>query len=534
MNSDGTELTRLTDNPAFDGYPQWSADARRIAFASDRDGSYEVYVMDASGSGLTRLTDNPATDYNAVWSPDGTQLAFQSHRDGNWEIYVVSATGSGLRNLTNTPDHEQEPAWSPDGTRIAFTSEPEGNSEVYVMNADGSGVTNLTNNPAREYNPDWSPDGTRIAFTSDREGNAEIYVMNADGSGAARLTDDPADDVIATWSPDGTQIAFSSYRDANYEVYAMRADGSGPVNLTDSPHSDRYPDWSPNALTATLPPPATGAPAPTSTPRPTATLDTATSTPTVTRTPEAASTRTRSADGMLMVYVPAGGFTMGDAADGERAEHRVTLDAYWIDSTEVTNAQYGLFIASTGHREPSTCDLGSPTFAEAAMQEHPVVCVNWDDAAAYCLWAGARLPTEAEWEKAARGTEGRVYPWGNTFDGTKLNYCDANCPSPSRDDRFNDGFSRTAPAGHYPAGASPYGALDMAGNVCEWVADWYAAWYYPVSPASNPGGPSTGQDKALRGSGWLIGSGIASSAYRSHYDPAVRHHNIGFRCVKPP
>ena len=225
---------------------------------------------------------------------------------------------------------------------------------------------------------------------------------------------------------------------------------------------------------------------------------------------------------------------MGNAVDGQQAEHWVTLDAYWIDRTEVTNAQYGLFVASTGHREPSTCDLGVPTFDDAAMQDHPVVCVDWEDAAAYCLWAGARLPTEAEWEKAARGTEGWVYPWGDTFYGDWLNYCDLHCPSPTKDDRFDDGFARTAPSGHYLMGASPYGALDMAGNVCEWVADWYDAGYYRVSPASNPAGPSSGQDRVLRGSGWLTGSSAANSAYRLSYDPAVRHHNIGFRCVKPP
>jgi len=124
-----------------------------------------------------------------------------------------------------------------------------------------------------------------------------------------------------------------------------------------------------------------------------------------------------------MVSVPAGDFTMGSPAgagnDDERPVHKVTLDGFWIDRTEVTNAQYRAFVGATGHRAPTTCDWGDPTYDDGAQADHPVVCVSWDDAKAYCEWAGARLPTEAEWEKAARGTDWRYYPWGGSWDGSR-------------------------------------------------------------------------------------------------------------------
>jgi hypothetical protein len=128
-------------------------------------------------------------------------IAFASNRDGNWEIYVMNADGSGVTRLTNNPADDRVPSWSPDGRRIAFDSKRDGNYEIYVMNADGSGQTNLTNNPADDYMPSWSPDGRRIAFDSKRDGNYEIYVMNADGSGVTRLTNNPAFDCCPAWSP---------------------------------------------------------------------------------------------------------------------------------------------------------------------------------------------------------------------------------------------------------------------------------------------------------------------------------------------
>ena len=252
MNADGSGQTRLTDNEASDGFPSWSPDERRIVFQSHRDGDSEIYVMNADGSGLTRLTDNEAWDWVPSWSPDGRRIAFMS----GGEIYVMNADGSGQTRLTDNEASDGSPSWSPDGRRIVFSSnrddpDPDDDdriSNIYAMNADGSGQTRLTYNEGWDGAPSWSPDGRRIAFQSDRDGgDSEIYVMNADGSGVRRLTDNDARDSAPSWSPDGRRIAFHSSRDGNYEIYVMNADGSGQTRLTDNEAYDYSPSWSPTA-----------------------------------------------------------------------------------------------------------------------------------------------------------------------------------------------------------------------------------------------------------------------------------------------
>jgi formylglycine-generating enzyme required for sulfatase activity len=246
--------------------------------------------------------------------------------------------------------------------------------------------------------------------------------------------------------------------------------------------------------------------------------------------PPPGTTRVRQADGMLMVYVPAGEFLMGSAeGEGdpdEHPQHAVFLDAFWIDRTEVTNAQYRQCVEAGACSKPG-CWGDSRLNAD----QQPAACVKWSRADAYCRWAGARLPTEAEWEKAARGTDGRIYPWGNEFDGTRLNFCDKNCASAWRDSSADDGYAHTAPVGSYPAGASPYGALDMAGNVWEWAADWYAADTYARSPERNPSGPDSGQYRVQRGGSWADDEYSVRSAAHGGDDPLVAYGDVGFRCA---
>ncbi len=171
---------------------------------------------------------------------------------------------------------------------------------------------------------------------------------------------------------------------------------------------------------------------------------------------------------------------------------------------------------------------GSTPLARRAAPRiyHPVTQVSWYDADAYCRWVGGSLPTEQQWEKAARGTDGRIYPWGDEFDGTLLNYKDASFDG---DMNFNDGFRFTAPVGSYPQGASPYGALDMAGNVWEWTADWYQGGYNPLPSVQNPNGPA----RVLRGGSWNHEQAGMRAAYRLESSPSTLVDNFGFRCVVP-
>lgn len=251
-------------------------------------------------------------------------------------------------------------------------------------------------------------------------------------------------------------------------------------------------------------------------------------TPTPTRSreemaPAAGTTRRRPADGMLMVYVPAGEFVMGSPeTEGEDQEHpqrRVYLDGFWIDRTEVTNAQYRACM------EAGVCDrprCGQP--AGFGAPDQPVVCVSWNQAHLYCRWAGARLPSEAEWEKAARGTSGRRYPWGDQPPSCDLAIL-------SDESGLGCGRGSTWPAGSKPAGASPYGALDMAGNVWEWVADSYLSDYYVNAPERNPPGPDFGMGHVVRGGSYLNPPAALRSAQRLGNLPLNAFDSLGYRCA---
>ena len=252
---------------------------------------------------------------------------------------------------------------------------------------------------------------------------------------------------------------------------------------------------------------------------------TRTLTHTATPTP---TTRISDIDGMVMVYVPEGDFEMG-SNDGDGTEqpiHTVYLDAFWIDRTEVTNAMYADCVATGSCTEPYSREsyTYNSYYGNSQFDDYPVINVDWNQAQAYCEWAGKRLPSEAEWEKAARGTDGRTYPWGDAIDCSMANYSgkDGRC------------VGDTTTAGSYPQGASSYGALDMAGNVWEWVADWYSNEYYGNSPSKNPNGPSSGGNRILRGGSWHIGDNSARSANRDAESPDSVGNSIGFRCAASP
>ncbi len=241
---------------------------------------------------------------------------------------------------------------------------------------------------------------------------------------------------------------------------------------------------------------------------------------------------TVSKDGAPMVPVPAGPFPMGvpkgdrDGGRDEYPRHEVYLDTYYIDKFEVTNGRYLEFVRATGHRPPQNVkdpsrNLWQGGLMPESIADRPVINVDWYDAEAYCKWAGKHLPTEAEWEKAARGTDDRRFPWGNVEPTHKhLNY----------NQRWQ-GEKTLMPVGSYAAGKSPFGAYDMAGNVWEWVADWYDPLYYEQSPERNPKGPELGTHKVLRSSGWEVETPLVRSVTRVKSDPLNRNHSTGFRCA---
>jgi formylglycine-generating enzyme required for sulfatase activity len=236
-----------------------------------------------------------------------------------------------------------------------------------------------------------------------------------------------------------------------------------------------------------------------------------------------------------MVSIPAGEFTMGsNDYSNEKPPHAVYLDAFQIDKYEVTNALYKRCVDAGKCWRPSETksNTRSSYYSNAQYDNYPVIYVSWNDANTFCAWAGKRLPTEAEWEKAARGTDQRTYPWGNTWDGTRVNFCDKNCTLSHADKSVDDGYADTAPVGNYPNGASPHGALDMVGNVWEWVADWYDSNYYSNSPRNNPKGPSSGQSRVLRGGSWNLIQSSVRAAIRYNLTPDNRDYYIGFRCAQ--
>jgi len=269
-----------------------------------------------------------------------------------------------------------------------------------------------------------------------------------------------------------------------------------------------------------------------------------------------------------MVYVPEGPFLMGSLNPeqlhplvagpfgDERPVRTIYLDGFFIDQYEVTNRDFRRFVEETGYitdaeREGSGEVVGEdgwhtqagadwkhpmgPRDSIVALDDHPVVQVSWNDAAAYCAWQGKRLPTEAEWEKAARGIDGREYPWGSRFDPTRLNYCPSCDTGVVELTPGPDGFVRTAVVGSCPGGASPYGAHDMAGNVWEWVADWYDPFYYSYAPSTNPRGPERKRafegSRSIRGGSWTSEPGKVRTSSRSFDPPTWRAFGAGFRCA---
>jgi formylglycine-generating enzyme required for sulfatase activity len=287
--------------------------------------------------------------------------------------------------------------------------------------------------------------------------------------------------------------------------------------------------------------------------------------PSVTTQPQLGTERLfRLPDGglMRMRYVPGGAFAMGNTGQGddaalgmdeEKPQHAVTLSGFWIGKCEVTRGQYRRFIKAGGYKKPAywspagrawlkdagrvepdswaaDVEWANPPGPFKQTDEHPVIGINYFEAEAFCRWAGLRLPTEAEWEKAARwdGQGTRIYAWGDDWD--------VNLSNNANDTLYPGG--QTAPVGKYPQGASACGSLDMIGNVWEWVSDWYGAEYYATSPGTNPQGPATSDLRVIKGGSWFGSNFVGADeqdrlrgAQRAGFDPNNTNGGIGFRCT---
>jgi Tol biopolymer transport system component len=238
----------VTTAPAEDAQPAVSPEGR-LAFASDRDGDYDIYVTARGTSGeRIQVTTHPAPDYAPTWEPESGWLAFVSQRRGNADIYVIRASKSALAEqaTTNRAD-DRDPAWSPRGIELAFSSNRAGSYDIWILGL-GKKARRVTRGLVSDFEPAWSPDGTKLAFTRRRrDGNYDIYSLDLRGGTARRLTSDPAEDAEPTWSPDGEQIAFVSDRDGDYDIWLMNASGAGQVNFSNSPNAlfDVSPSWKP-------------------------------------------------------------------------------------------------------------------------------------------------------------------------------------------------------------------------------------------------------------------------------------------------
>ncbi|MCP4577192.1 MAG: formylglycine-generating enzyme family protein [Deltaproteobacteria bacterium] len=227
-------------------------------------------------------------------------------------------------------------------------------------------------------------------------------------------------------------------------------------------------------------------------------------------------------DGSILVKIPEGEFEMGDEEDLDCPKHRIYLNGYCIGMYAVTNRQYKRFVVETGHRAPDEADIGYPVWKERnypdVYADHPVVCVNWEDAKAYSEWAGLSLATEAQWEKAARGPGNFKYPWGNGWENKALSCMDNN-----------RGSEITASVNASPDRMSGYCLYGTSGNVWEWCLDWYDRKYYESSPPKNPDGPSEGKYRVMRGGIWRNDARLCRSAFRSYTFASIRLTYCGFR-----
>ena len=520
---EGTSLVRLTMGNERDYTPSLSPDQRRMVYVTKIGSFWQVMEADPNVGGyLRQITSRRANHYYPQFSADGSSILVSSDLGGNSDIYLLDAeTGEVVQQLTDSPAEDVTPSWLPDYSGFVFGSNRDGNDEIYLGFLGGSPQLRLTNHKAYDGFPSVSWNGKQVTFYSNRDGDYEIHTMKLDQLEPKRLTKSPGRDAAPVFSPDGEWIVFESARSGNYDIYAVRKDGGDVLNLTDHPSNDYGPVFSPDGQWLLFQSDRTGNMDLYRMPW-IETPETSDLSAESTTSPQA---RINPADGAELVFIPKGDFLMGSDPENdpyfygaESPSHLVYLDDYWIYRTEVTNAMYHKCVDEK--RCPRPDQTGSNTreeyFGNPAYNDYPVVHVSWKDALAYCKWAGGRLPTEAEWEKAARGIDGRLFPWGD---------------EPPRADLANYGEQDTVAAGSNPDGASPYGVLDMAGNVIEWAFDYFLSTYYQVSLYKNPQRPASGSTRVYRGGSYHNLDAALRVVMRGSRSENHSNVDIGFRCV---
>jgi len=501
----------------------------QLVLTSSADGTARLWRLD--GTPVAVITGHRGSVSDADLSPDG-QLVVTASADNRARVWDL--TGRNLAVLSGHTKSVVGASFSPDGQRIV-TASADGTARLWDTN--GQPVLILGEHPGPVNYAAFSPDG-RLIVTASADGNVRLW--HRDGQALGTLSGRNAEAFHAEFSPDSQLVvagkAGGAARLHYISVEQMLALARSRV--TRSLTAEELQTYGADTLVVPTPKPS---------PSPTATSAAPSPTPAPTPSPTAPTG---------MVLVPAGDFSMGstdedidelfelcstkipdcerESLEDQYPQRLVYLDSFYIDEFEVTNAQYAQCVRGGNCTEsnPSSRNRSS-YYANPEYDQYPVIRVSWFDAQAYCEWAGKRLPTEAEWEKAARGTDARLYPWGNEApDASRLNYCDFDCRwKQFRDQDVHDGYADTSPVGAYPMGTSPYGACDMAGNAWEWVADWYDSAYYAVAPSRNPLGPTVGAKRVLRGGSFENIWHVTSATYRSHELPRTRTYGVGFRCA---
>jgi formylglycine-generating enzyme required for sulfatase activity len=492
----------------------WSPDGDWIAGGTN-DGVVSVWNVESGELAWTKESHGGEGVNDVAWSPDSQFIASggEDNRVYVWDV----ATGIDVIELKYLSREVKSVDWSPDGGMLAaagnaargdFPSVKVWETSSWSLQKTLTGVGGLV------Y---WSPGGRKLALVGDL---ITIWEFQADITYDLKLIG--GQDI--SWSPDGDLLAFLHVGDIqlwDVEDQNILSEVDGKFKLGGriawSPKGDSVVGLTDDGYLSMFGVPESG----------------------ISVTPPklgVGSKLVSDVDGMVMVYVPEGSFLMRDHKDygyDQPPQFDIYLDGFWIDQTEVTNAMFAEFLNAEGNQEEGGVTWLDAEDADVQIEivngewqavnkpEHPVVEVTWYGARAYCEWAGRRLPTEAEWEKAARGEDANVYPWGNaTPDCALANY--EMC------------MGEASEVGSYPNGASPYGALDMAGNVWEWVEDWHSEDYYSDPPSENPLGPSSGTYRVLHGGSWLWLPSTVNTFNNARDYPWKTNSDLGFRCASSP